>query len=151
MNSVYLVSKLKALGVVPNKSAIIQLPNIEYSLYKHFIRGYFDGDGYLNGVKRKRNKQTYREWTLNLVSASKCFLVSVQKIIKSETGCNGSISCKLNKKKKKCWCLSWCGNKSVPKIADFLYNDHNPSMDRRLKRYKELVSYYKGKEHEQFA
>ena len=33
------------LGITPNKSLIVQMPNISQDLIRHFIRGYFDGDG----------------------------------------------------------------------------------------------------------
>ena len=36
---------LMKLDVVPRKSLIAEMPNINKSLVRHFIRGYFDGDG----------------------------------------------------------------------------------------------------------
>lgn len=37
---------LRKLGLYPNKSVSMKkLPNIQRDLYRHFIRGYFDGDG----------------------------------------------------------------------------------------------------------
>lgn len=48
-------------GCIPHKSLILQFPNtnilpIEYR--RHFIRGYFDGDGCFSAIIRKRKKQT---------------------------------------------------------------------------------------------
>lgn len=41
-----LVNDLNKLGVVPNKTfKLNKMPNIDIKLLKHFIRGYFDGDG----------------------------------------------------------------------------------------------------------
>lgn len=36
---------LLRLGVTPNKSKIVTLPNIPLRYISHFVRGYFDGDG----------------------------------------------------------------------------------------------------------
>ena len=40
-----LVDGLYKQGVVPKKTNILQPPNIEDKFVRHFIRGYFDGDG----------------------------------------------------------------------------------------------------------
>ena len=42
-----LVSDIKQLGVCRAKSRIIRLPIIRDDLYRHFLRGYFDGDGHV--------------------------------------------------------------------------------------------------------
>lgn len=47
LSSVKLVSDLKKIGISRAKSATIQFPVLKESLYKHFIRGYFDGDGHI--------------------------------------------------------------------------------------------------------
>ena len=36
---------LTNLGCCPNKTRALKFPNIPNSLYKHFIRGFLDGDG----------------------------------------------------------------------------------------------------------
>lgn len=60
-------------GCVPRKSKIIQFPNIVSSLVHHFIRGYFDGDGFVSIHKYLPGKENT---TLNsgVCSGSKEFL-----------------------------------------------------------------------------
>lgn len=41
----YFVNRLKSIGIVNNKSLILEFPQINNDLIRHFIRGYFDGDG----------------------------------------------------------------------------------------------------------
>lgn len=41
----HLWTTLNELGCTPNKSLSLKFPNISQNLVKHFIRGYFDGDG----------------------------------------------------------------------------------------------------------
>ena len=45
VNSTKLCKDLIALGVTERKSLVCQMPNLPYELIRHFIRGYFDGDG----------------------------------------------------------------------------------------------------------
>lgn len=45
INSIHLCEALTKQGVPPRKSNILQPPNISPDLYKHWIRGYLDGDG----------------------------------------------------------------------------------------------------------
>ncbi|KPU43444.1 hypothetical protein OXPF_28850 [Oxobacter pfennigii] len=45
-SSKQMADDLRRIGLYPNKSLTVSnLPNIEESLIRHFIRGYFDGDG----------------------------------------------------------------------------------------------------------
>lgn len=45
LTSRHMVESLMLLGVVPNKTGKEIIPNIDSSLKRHFIRGFFDGDG----------------------------------------------------------------------------------------------------------
>ena len=47
VSSVDLCSDLKKYGIVPQKTGKEIVPDIEEGLIRHFIRGYFDGDGSL--------------------------------------------------------------------------------------------------------
>lgn len=53
---------LRKLGVYTNKSLTIsKIPDIDKNLKKHFLRGYFDGDGSITLYTKKttKNKKTY--------------------------------------------------------------------------------------------
>lgn len=46
LKSYHMSNVLKEYGMVPRKSLVLEFPYfLDKSLYKHFIRGYFDGDG----------------------------------------------------------------------------------------------------------
>ena len=45
INSTNLCKDLIRLGVIPKKSLVCEMPLIDEKLVRHFIRGYFDGDG----------------------------------------------------------------------------------------------------------
>lgn len=42
-----MVNDLKNLGLTRNKTFTLKFPNIKTEYIRHFIRGYFDGDGYI--------------------------------------------------------------------------------------------------------
>ena len=47
LSSIDLVDDLKKLGVTRNKTQKISFPKIDKELLRHFLRGYFDGDGHI--------------------------------------------------------------------------------------------------------
>lgn len=55
INSNKLVQSIIKLGVTPKKTFTIDKPNIEEKYYKHFIRGFFDGDGCAHLAYRTNN------------------------------------------------------------------------------------------------
>ena len=55
LNSVKFGNDLEKHGCVPNKSFILRRPNIEEGLIRHFVRGYFDGDGCVSFNKELDN------------------------------------------------------------------------------------------------
>lgn len=64
---------LLKLGIVPNKSLVLEFPNIDEKWIPHFIRGYFDGDGCVTTNKYLKNSNaiTLRS---EICSGSKIFL-----------------------------------------------------------------------------
>jgi intein/homing endonuclease len=67
-----LVEGLMKHGCLPNKTFDIKMPNINDTLIKHFIRGFFDGDGSV--YHRKDRNGIYANFT----SASFDFLTSLR-------------------------------------------------------------------------
>jgi hypothetical protein len=59
----YISNRLKELGCVPQKSLTLKFPNqnqVPNHLMNHFIRGYFDGDGWIPKYIRKNNVKVYQ-------------------------------------------------------------------------------------------
>lgn len=55
INNKHIWQQLNSLGCVPQKSLILKFPIISEKLQRHFIRGYFDGDGSLGIYETKYN------------------------------------------------------------------------------------------------
>lgn len=71
-----IVTDLIKLGVVPNKTNTLKFPHIKKSLYKHYWRGFFDGDGWIFKAAAKKY------WTMGLVG-NKSMILSFRKFLKS--------------------------------------------------------------------
>ncbi len=54
-----LFTDLEKMGFTPNKSKNLMMPKISNTLFKHFVRGYFEGDGCVwYGTYNKKNRIT---------------------------------------------------------------------------------------------
>ena len=54
LSSKHMVESLISLGVVPNKTGKECLPNLSGELTRHFVRGFFDGDG-ITDISQRRS------------------------------------------------------------------------------------------------
>lgn len=54
LSSRHMVESLMSLGVVPNKTGYESLPEMSGELTRHFIRGFFDGDG-ITDISQRRS------------------------------------------------------------------------------------------------
>lgn len=100
------------LNLVPNKSLIAEMPNIPESVFPHFLRGYFDGDGSSRYGKRSG-------LTIKFTSGSRVLLEQLSLRILSNMGISGS-SVKCDKNRKAAWRLYYCGSKAL-RISNIMY------------------------------
>lgn len=71
----HIAEKLYKLGCIPRKSLTLQWPlNIPYRLLRHFIRGYFDGDGSIFVSKNKRRAEVCIAGTFKFIKKLSNFL-----------------------------------------------------------------------------
>lgn len=116
MSSMKLVSDVKKLGLKRGKSHTIRFPDIEEHLYRHFLRGYFDGDGHV-GVRQ-----------CALVIGSDLFYKDFCDFMRQ----------KFNKKlyvHKKTNYYRVQFNRGDHEIINWLYEDSNIYLDRKYKSY----------------
>ena len=113
-------------GCFINKTYTLRFPNIEESLYSHFIRGFFDGDGYL-GVSD--NKSTCR---FDLTSASIDLLKSIREIISSFSKTNGSL--RKENGKSNAWHLRFSGSQLFD-VMNWIYKDATIFMKRKHDKF----------------
>lgn len=122
------IQKLISLGIVHNKtyeendSIFINIPD---NYKRHFIRGYFDGDGSI--IIDKNNKAR-----LNIVSLNNSLMFSIYQYIQKFFN--------VGKLKKENYYLRivFSGNPSVKGFLDWLYDDANFYMKRKYNVYQAI-------------
>jgi len=118
---------LHELGCVPRKTFVLKFPTEEQvpsHLIKHFIRGYFDGDGSIGIYKNDR----WLKLKFNILGTFS-FLQSLQEVLinccditKNKISTHGSV-----------YSLTSCNRKDVKSITDFFYKDATIYMERKYK------------------
>ena len=68
LNSKKISNDLIEKGILPNKSLILQPPNISKEFYKPFILGYFDGDGSISKTSQYNNYSISIQGTKELLT-----------------------------------------------------------------------------------
>lgn len=129
--SVHMCKTLDAAGMHQNKSLILDYPSfLPDDLNKHFIRGYFDGDG---SIYQFIKKSGYPQTTLTITSTEN-FCNKCLQIIRDKTSIGGNIydaSCHNGVTKV----ITVCGNNQCKKITDWLYEDAEMFIQRKYDRY----------------
>lgn len=117
-----LFDSLIKLGITPNKSLTITQVNVASSLMSHFIRGVFDGDGWING-----REVTHVQFG---IAGNKPFLQQIQDIFIRRCNVNKVRLYPLPPSGRACR-LQYTGSQ-IFKILNFLYK--NSSSQTRLDR-----------------
>jgi intein/homing endonuclease len=113
-------------GLTTNKSLTLKFPNnIPDRMVNHFIRGYFDGDGCVSSINRKRTNSL----RINIVGTFE-FLTDLQRYVSSKTGISHK-KISLITKNKNTYQLNYKGKNDIMKIKDFLYYNSNIHLDRK--------------------
>jgi len=76
-----LYTQLKKIGLTPNKSKLMRLPQIPNEFFPDFLRGYFEGDGSIYMDRPVKRYPAYRRLRLSFCSGSKLFLEELQEKI----------------------------------------------------------------------
>lgn len=134
--SAIMCEDLEKLGIVPNKSLILEFPTfIPDELMPHFIRGYFDGDGCIwDGkpkkmmVKNEKKPGTMRERIVhnvkftftgnyNFINALQDYLVKVLGFKKTKLNFSKA------KETKHICTMEYSGRGQVKKLYDYMYSN----------------------------
>lgn len=121
-----LTYQLKKAGMMPRKTFIVEFPHLRKDLNRHFIRGYFDGDGCMYYGKRKH--------TWSIFSSSPKFINKLFATIKKETKIHfyktyDNKSIYLNK-----------GN-DIIRLETYLYKNATVFLERKKNKFIRAISY----------
>lgn len=132
VNNKHLFNVLNSYGCTKRKSLTLKFPNInifsDQSLIKHFIRGYFDGDGCLSFQKTFKGKFKPRLSVLGTEDVIKWFLYYTNTIATIYPHGNDSTKdAKFNVEN------SW-------KLLHYLYDDATIYLNRKYQRYLNFIN-----------
>lgn len=119
-------------GFYPHTNPVT-LPRIQNrQLYRHLIRGYWDGDGTL--YRRKDGT-----WTIAFVG-NFSLLNWVREFLAENCGTKPTKALVKIPNTKNTYALRYDGNKQAFRVAQWLYSDAHVFFERRWKRYLEMVA-----------
>lgn len=139
-----IAENLRKNGCINNKTKFgFNLPNISNELFKHFIRGYFDGDGSISKrTARPNQRQVY------ICSVNRDFLLQLQNKLKEN-----NIETSIFKEKRvgnlyktptgfseNCvdmFTLKFGSHESRLKLYEFIYTDCKIKLERKFKLFNE--------------
>jgi intein/homing endonuclease len=129
-----LCSSLMKYNIVSKKTKIYNMPDwlISHSLVRHFVRGYFDGDGCISKHSAPNRKDDYKL----AIAGNKDFLNNVANIIcknvnipNRSIGFNGNMNV-----------LCYSGNLLVQKIGLYLYDDASIFLKRKYDLWQKCIN-----------
>lgn len=120
------------LGLLPNKTFILKYPQwLSKNMARHFIRGYFDGDGCI-----MINYKQYFRGEFRILS-TKHMIDGIARVLNHECKVNCGITLRKN-----IYELRVSGNNQILRVLDWMYKDATYYMNRKFKKYKELRGHY---------
>ena len=136
-----IISDLESIGLIQNKTFSLNYPKIEEGLERHFLRGYFDGDGCIrNNVDKRNNSQ---RGDLRIVGGSINFLEKMNQRMNYLFGVNQN---KLyGPKHKQYKFIGWAGMTDIEKIYEGFYIDSNLFLQRKKIIFDDVVEIIKDK------
>lgn len=132
-----MTSDLRKLGLYPGKSlTMTKMPELKEDLIRHFIRGYFDGDGSIYTSRTtsyfKDKKYQYQKIEVSIIG-TELFLNEIK------TYMPYSYFRIKESKTPEMKYLVFYGVNEMKSIYDFFYNESTVFLDRKHEKYTELL------------
>lgn len=130
LNSKELISDLSRLGCTQRKSLTLQFPSekiVPSDLMNHFLRGYFDGDGWISPSK-KSSTTTYG------IISSDDFCHGLQQFLSNTLGIHSSI-----RPTGKVSRLTFSRREDIQKIYNYMYEGATICMSRKRNVFEDRI------------
>lgn len=128
-------------GCLPRKTFTLKFPTndvIPYYLIRHFVRGYFDGDGSLVGYFPSRGNGKHFQCDVKIVSTLE-FINQLSVLTSDELSISTNVT-KRFKDGKNNYNYQLSGNLNVIKFLEWIYKDANIYLDRKFQTFKRVVN-----------
>ena len=133
-------NNLSKLNLPYDKTHYLEFPTyIQENLMSHFIRGYFDGDGWITFFKRKNPQRLNKTEIMVGLLSTKNFIEGLSKYLK-----NKQIKHHIGFRRVKTmdlWRLQISGSFEVLKFLDFIYKDKGDMfLERKFNKFQKLIN-----------
>lgn len=126
---------LQQYNIVPRKSLVLEFPdNIREDLLRHFIRGYFDGDGSIAFCKNKKGVISIGSIQVSIIGTV-MFLNTLNNILEDELQFKEKVIDLGNRHKPVTKTIFFSSIAHTKKFLDFIYKDSTIYLDRKYERY----------------
>ena len=132
--SQHLCDTLASYGLTQAKTYTLTIPQLEDSLMRHFIRGYFDGDGCFSVIPRNDRNVNSKIYQFNITGMYEPLLL-IQKHLVSNVGIK-ALPLK-TRKSTIAVTLHYGGRNICKRILDYLYQDAHLYLKRKHDKYLE--------------
>jgi intein-encoded DNA endonuclease-like protein len=132
---------LRSHGCVEKKTFLIRMPELREDLMRHFIRGYFDGDGCFISFTTKKG---YKKWTLQ-INSNMTFCSQILKKIQKDADINIGKTYKEKRRISDCGCfiINTSKKETLVKIYKYLYDGSSVYLDRKKQKIEKHLESYK--------
>lgn len=125
---------LMSRGITPKKTFAITFPPkdiVPKHLIRHFIRGYFDGDGCVTCSKNKKSSISFKITSnLHFLEGLREFLINEAGLPKTKITATKSIGIGN---------LGYSGNGNARKFYDFIYKDSKFYLKRKFEKFSSIL------------
>lgn len=135
----YLCASLTRQGCTPRKSLTLQFPTEEQvprHLVRHFIRGYFDGDGSMC-TSQRHNKTTVTGYVS--IGSTRMFCQRLKDVVNEIFPIGGFVKTHRCTSGKEVFYFVLNGANQVVSFMDWLYADATICLDRKREKYRQFL------------
>jgi len=131
INSKPFCEALMHQGIVPQKTLNDHFPDLHGGLMRHYVRGFFDGDG---SIKLYGNRAR-----IDFIGGKK-FLEKLANTLETEAGVSLSEKAMDQNVKSQAWMLSIHSRENVEKMHRYLYDGSTIYLHRKLEKFERYVN-----------
>lgn len=133
--SQHLCTKLSEYGLNQAKTYTLQIPELDNELMRHFIRGYFDGDGCFSVIKRSDRKNLNSKiYQFNITGMEYSLRKIQEHLIKNVGIVDNGLK---HRKSTIAVTIHYSGRNVCKRILDYLYQGATIYLQRKYNKYKE--------------
>lgn len=122
---------LNNFNITNNKSLTYVMPDIDNDMFRHFLRGYFDGDGSI--CESFSNKNSITATLYATITGSHGFINAIEVKLLDILGIKGTVQ-----NKGRVSTLKYTTNKAKI-LLNYLYKDSTIYLDRKYSKYVDIV------------